>query len=175
MLQRQVGAFTNPPARDWNLVPTTCLMAVAYWMLLDLSVKPTQNHFLTRLANLNALLRDVALAGTRVVQPSLSDGHAHLPEGAVLVFMTTDLSRPGHACVIKTGLTVGGYNQENWFTTPGANHQYSEHDLATDLMWVDRMSPLTRRRVERSVGEVQYYLYSTPQEAALDVMRRYLG
>jgi len=174
MLQRQVEAFTVDPAVTWNMVPTTCLMAVTYWMLLDLSVKPTQAHFTLQLTQLNALLRQVALAGTRVVRPSLADGHAHLPAGAVIVFMETNLSQPGHACVIKNGLRVGGYNQLDWFTTPGKNHQYSEHDLDSDLDWVDRKSPLTIKRVSRPVGGTEYYLYATPQDKALNVLRGYL-
>jgi len=175
MLERQVEAFTVKPAMAWNLVPTTCLMAVAYWMLQELSVKPTQTHFTNKLTNLNAMLRDIALAGHRVLRPNVAERHAHLPAGAVIVFMLPDLSRPGHGCVIKRGLVVGGYNQTDWFKTGGENHQYSEHDLGTDLVWVGRTWPLSDRRVKRPLDGAEYYLYATPQAAALAVLRRYLA
>ena len=84
--------------------------------------------------------------------------------------MRLDLTQADHGCVLKQGLTVGGYNQTDWFTTAGQDHQYSEHNLGTDLQWVGRDWPLTDRRVQRPLDGTEKYLYATPQDVALNVL-----
>ena len=177
MLQNHVQAFTVPPAKTWNGITTSRFMAVTYRMMLDLSMKPTANSFASVKGGLTILLKNIGLAGSRIVQPNVETGNVKLPAGSVIVFMATNLAQAGHACVIKNGLVVGGYNQTNWFSTPGAEAQYSEHNLGTDLAWVDRTSPLTRRRVQ-TTGELSttdYYLYATPQDVALKQLRDAFG
>jgi hypothetical protein len=170
MLQRQVRQFTNPASRNWNGLPTTCLFAVTYWMLEELSVAPTTAMF-GRIGGLNALFCAIAQAGHRLFAPNIQAGNAHMPAGAVIIFMRPDLSMADHGCVLKLGLTVGGYNQTGWFTTAGQDHQYSEHDLGTDLQWVGRTRPLSDRRVQRPIGGAEQYLYATPQGVALNTLR----
>ena len=42
-----------------------------------------------------------------------------------------------HSCVAVSGADVGGYNQVNWFSSPGAAHGYSEHS-AGQFVWSGR-------------------------------------
>jgi hypothetical protein len=171
MLQRQVRQFTNPPSQFWNGIATSCLFAVTYWMLEELSVTPTVGMF-QRIGALNPVFCTIAQAGHRLFAPNVQAGNAHLPAGAVIVFMSLNGASAEHGCVLKQGLTIGGYNQTDWFTTPGQAHQYSEHDLGTDLQWVARDWPLSDRRVQRTAQPwPEKYLYATPQAVALGVLR----
>jgi hypothetical protein len=170
MLQGQVRQFTDPASRNWFAIPTTCLFAVTYWMLEELGFTPTTAMF-GHIGGLNALFCAIAQAGHRLLAPNIQAGNAHLPAGAVIVFMNPAVAMADHGCVLKQGLTVGGYNQTYWFTTPGQDHQYSEHDLGTGLQWVGRSWPLSDRRVQRPIDGSEKYLYATPQAGALNVLR----
>lgn len=165
MLQQQVARFTNPGSTAWNGLPTTCLFAVTYWMLQELGVNPTIGIFV-KISDLNTLFLTITTRGHRLFAPNIMAGNAHLPDGAVIVFANPAGTNASHACVVKQGLTVGGYNQMDWFATAGALLQYSEHDLGTDLRWVARSWPRSDRRAQGAHASEEY-LYATPQAAAL--------
>jgi hypothetical protein len=139
-------------------------------MLEELSVTPTTNMF-GRIGDLNALFCAIAQAGHQLFAPNVKAGNAHLPAGAVIVFMNPQLTLAEHGCVLKQGLTVGGYNQTDWFTTPGNDHQYSEHNLGTDLQWVARSWPKSDRQVQRPIAGSDKFLYATPQADALTLFK----
>ena len=172
MLENHVAPFTPLGARSWNGIATTCHMATLYWMLTAIGRPPNTANDIAGY-NITMLLRDIGLAGTRVYPGNVQANHRHMTPGSVIVFMRPDLQTAGHSCVLKTNLTVGGYNQNTWFTTAGNDHYYSEHDLDTELRWVDR-GLLPNRRVCVSNG-TEYYLYATDDGTALQHLRQARG
>jgi hypothetical protein len=166
MLENFVAAFTPAGATTWNGIATSCNFATVYWLRCANGHVPAGALAFAGV-DINGALRTIALAGTRIYPPNLLAGHPHVQPGTVITFMTPNLQSVGHSCVVTAGLTVGGYNQVGWFTTPAANHNFSTHNLGTDLMWVARPLAIMSTRRVRTAGNHEYYLYATSDVTAL--------
>jgi hypothetical protein len=129
MLQNRVRAISGLDGSANG----TCLYATIYWLYEDLhGVAPTAK-LMSDIAfhcTFNRIFNDMIAVGSRVSRPIF--GSLNLVPGSVLVFQKN--GQPGHGCIVKSSTAIGGYNQTNWFRTPGITHRYSEHS-PNDIVW----------------------------------------
>jgi hypothetical protein len=118
-------------------IATTCHFATTYWLYqqaFDTSLK-TQQQYLERIGNNPELfIRSLLPLGT-----ALQASHRRVAEGikvardgtrvqpGTVILFTADRATVGHSCVMVRSDRIGGYNQTDWFTSPGVSHGPSEH------------------------------------------------
>lgn len=183
-LVSKVKAFPNtggwwPPASERKdammKVATTCHFATCYWLYEEVHGKPFDfDVFMAQIGNPTLFVRDLlpravvlqrsyrlqAAAGLKVKATD-----AAVQPGSIVVFAETKTD-PGHSCVAITSSRVGGYNQTDWFSSAGKEHDYSEHDTI-DIVWK------TKHRAVRF--KTEYTLYAVPEATALEAMRKKTG
>jgi len=135
MLQNRVKII---PGLD-HTPSATCLYATVYWIYEDLhGVSPTaaiMSDILIK-CTFNRIFTDMMRAGKKVSRPMA--GSLNLAPGTVLIFEKN--GGVGHGCVVKSATVIGGYNQTNWFSTPGIAHSYSQHH-PNDISWRGALHP----------------------------------
>jgi hypothetical protein len=94
--------------------------------------------------------------GSRISKPF--SGTLSLTPGTIVVFMNAQGA--GHSCVMMNANQVYGYNQTNWFSTPGVAHGPSVHSL-NDIVWGSGLDRSLAR-----VGNADYMLYAVPEAKA---------
>ena len=145
----------------WNTIATSCHFATVYWLYLEeFSRPPTLANYAT-IGNPTLVVNAMLAHGRRLQQP----GHVGLAlsSNSVIVFARNNTAE--HSCIATTTKKIGGYNQTNWFATPGANHALSFH-AADDLHWQNR------NNVRGNTGQ-NCHLYSIDERAARAVVRRF--
>lgn len=111
----------------------TCLYAVTYWLYEDLhGIGPSQTTMqdIQIRCSFNRIFTEMIQLGRQVTRPMF--GGLKLTPGNVLIFQKN--GGVGRACVVKDATHIGGYNQTNWFSTPGITHTYTEHH-PNDIAW----------------------------------------
>ena len=83
----------------------------------------------------------------------------YIDKGHVLIFTDKEFQAQ-HSCITKTGSVIGGYNQLNWFSTPGIASNYTEHEYE-DIQWVKK--GVVRLNTKKSEG----FLMAVPERQAL--------
>jgi len=111
-----------------------CHHAVCYWLYWEANGNPpTGNVFLQgTLSNPTKFLTGLARMGKPLKKEDLKS--TVIDPGHILIFTDNELSAK-HSCITKTGSVIGGYNQLNWFSTPGIASDYTEHSYS-DVQWV---------------------------------------
>lgn len=110
-----------------------CHQAVCYSLYWEAhGHPPTGNVFLNgSFANTTTFLTGLARMGSPVRREDLISGRVE--PGAILVFVDKQLNAK-HSCIALTGARIGGYNQLDWFRTPGIASEYSAHGF-DDVRW----------------------------------------
>lgn len=108
-----------------------CHQATCYWLYTELTGQPPMGWAFadSNLQNTTELMSKLALHG-RIAEQATIGG---LPNGTVLVF-TTPLDVAKHSCIIDDNGSIGGYNQQSWFTSAGTPNQFSTHAIG-DIRW----------------------------------------
>ncbi len=137
MLDQRVFAIGQLQATDNGhtvSIPIQCHHAVCYWLYSEANGHaPTGNVFLRgTLSQPTAFLTGLARMGKPLNKEDLKSGY--IDKGHVLIFIDEKFEAK-HSCITKTGSVIGGYNQLNWFSTPGIQSNYTEHHYQ-DIRWV---------------------------------------
>jgi hypothetical protein len=117
-----VGPIGGAHHGTWNGVATSCHFATVFWAY--------HAEFGSAPALANVAKMGVA---TGVVRQMIAHGQKKrrsdpaLITGSVYVFVRN--GEPEHSCVALSNNQVGGYNQTNWFSSPGVAHGYSTHTV----------------------------------------------
>lgn len=164
MLENVVADFTGG-ANTWNGIPTSCHVATLYWIYRDeFGQAPTQAQYVARLNNPTAIIRNMLPHGQALANAGAAIAAA---AGSVIVFVGG--GQPRHSCVKLAGNQIGGYNQLNWFTTPGQDHRYSTHAVA-NIKW--RGGWFHGGQVELNVAGNYGTLVAIPQAFAKAILRQ---
>lgn len=139
-----------------------CHTATCYWLYEEAhGTPPGADEFMGDLLDLSKLITDIAKLGTRLKKSDIKS----IQNGTVLIFC--DLSGSAkHSCVVRYDGKIGGYNQENWFTTPGSSHAYTHHEV-NDIMWKGLTNKRVKLNTENSVGR----LIAVTETKAVDFIR----
>lgn len=131
----RVSNIMGAVAQRWNGIPTTCHFATIYWLYSEeFGQAPDANHYLkTDLSNPTRVINQMLPFGRHLQRPGR--GGLNLTAGSVVVFVHNHSA--GHSCIARTMNSIGGYNQLNWFTSAGRDHDYSTHNC-TDFNWRSR-------------------------------------
>jgi len=152
------------PLPDGGTMPLNiaCHTATCYWLYHEAYGTPPQpDEFLNKLGDVSGLATELAKMGTRVKKSNIKK----LWPGTVLIFC--DLyGNAKHSCVIANNGIIGGYNQLNWFSSPGASHAYSTHAIG-DIVWKGVMNKRVQLNTEGSQGR----LIAVDETKAVDFIR----
>lgn len=141
-----VGVIPGTVGQTWNGIPVTCHFATVYYLFCaEFGREPTRDVYL-QLGNPTGVMRQIAAMG-RPVRKRKGQPLVFSP-GTILIFK--DGQEPAHSCAAKQINLLGGYNQPNWFTSPGIPHGYSEH-RTDEIRWRD--SKLHKDHVRGNVGQ----------------------
>ncbi|MDA1074740.1 MAG: hypothetical protein O3A63_08270 [Proteobacteria bacterium] len=162
MLDAQVAKIAHLQVTDQGHtidLAIQCHQAVCYWLYCEaFSNPPTGNVFLSgSFANTPSFLTGLAKMGKPVKQEDLRGGRVE--KGEVLIFTDNQLEAK-HSCITKSGSLIGGYNQLNWFSSPGIASDYTEHAF-DDVQWAK--SGIVRLNTKKSGG----FLVAIPARQAL--------
>lgn len=156
-----VNGIPGAAGTAFNAFAATCHFATSYWLYsAEFGSAPTLLNYQGGV-NLTGLVNEMLPHGTKMKRPGHGAAIA-VPTGTVLVFSNN--GNAGHSCIVRADGLIGGYNQENWFTTPGQNHRYSQHSLG-DIEWANAS------RARRPALNHPYDLFAVPEVAGRAAVR----
>jgi len=113
-----------------------------------------------------AIIKLMLPYGTQMSRPRFF-GQVALEPDSVVVFVKAS-GDPGHSCVALDAHRIGGYNQLDWFSRPGLQNQYTEHN-AREFVWKSK-----GKSVKAGSGGHEHTIISVPAAEALKVLRQVL-
>ena len=130
-LSARVGQNVQPIVTTAGTFQISCHLATACWLFREINNRdPDMNEWGDIAVNVNEAMRQIAVQGSRRQPPYR--GTLAVSQNSVIVFMRN--GQPQHSCVARSTQTMGGYNQTQWFSTPGVDHGYSTHAIG-DIRW----------------------------------------
>jgi hypothetical protein len=143
MMMNTVGNIAGAVGQSWNGIPTTCHFATLYWLYADEfnNAITTQADYLNKFPNPTAVISSLLPFGRKLSRPAF--GNLNLVPGNILVFAHG--MNAGHSCVALNANTIGGYNQDGWFSQAGGNHTYTTHPTS-QIVWRGITHPKDVRR-----------------------------
>ena len=162
MLYERVGAIEPLQVTDRGVTVSLaiqCHHAVCYWLYWEANNHPpTGNVFLQgTYQNPTAFLTGLARMGKPLNKEDVKSGR--IDKGHVLIFTDSEFGAR-HSCITKSGAKIGGYNQLDWYSTPGIASNYTEHEYE-DIQWVKK--GVVRLNTKKSEG----FLMAVPERQAL--------
>lgn len=130
MVVQKAGIIPGSISGTWQGIATSCHFATFFWLYWDeFGELPTIDIFF-RIGNPNTVINHMLPFGRILQKPA--QGSVPFTSGSVLIF--AENGQAGHSCIALDSRTIAGYNQENWFKTPGKNHGFTTH-LNSDIEW----------------------------------------
>ena len=151
----------------WNGIPISCHVATLIWLhYAQTGALPAGPLAIPKLEHFRAIMLQIVAAGAplQVVFGQVIE----VPVGSVVVF-TSDSGEPGHSCTATGSTILIGYNQTEWFSSPGVPAEFSVH-YTSDLQWVS--PPFPARRVVGPRNQL-YTLTATDGNRAKRIYRDY--
>jgi len=134
-----------------------CHQAACYWLFHELHGDPPEGWAWVdgNLSDSTGLMTKLARYGRSVSQSDI----AGLANGTVLVL--TDLTNIAkHTCVLDNLGQIAGYNQTDWFTSPGVRHGFSTHNK-THIKW------RSAKKIKQN-NDAEGLLFAIPEKIAVD-------
>jgi hypothetical protein len=148
-------------------MPVACHTATfiaTYWSLRG--VAPKQEMVMNvnlRFGFTNVLTRMLP-HGKQITDPLI--GNPKLTPGSVVIFVDSN-NTAGHSCVAIDKYTLGGFNQDGWYSGNGGNHTYSAHNTR-EIIWM----PWGKRVKKRGQAVGDRTLIQVPEDKAKDVIHQ---
>lgn len=126
----QSAVIPGAAGNAWNGIATTCHFATTFRLYLaEFGIAPTALQ-LAAIGNFTALMTGMIQHGRRLTKPMFANLAA--TPGSVVIFVQG--GNAFHSCIADAANTLGGYNQTNFFTSPGVYHGHSTHSTG-HLVW----------------------------------------
>lgn len=164
MLSTRVGVIPGAIGQTWNMIATTCHFATTFWLFWDEFDRQPQQEDFIKIGDPTLTIRNALPLGRKLTSPKA--GGLVLTPGSVVMFARN--GQPLHSCVATGGNSLAGYNQVNWFSSPGVNHGYSVHNT-NQIRW--RGGLLNGNDVQDNVGQ-WCQLYVVGEGVAKAVVRQ---
>ena len=128
-LSGQVGNNIAPFKLPAMTIPISCHLATLTWLYREVRQRAQKATELGQI-DVNDVIKAIAEGGSLRETPYR--GTLAVSRNSVIVFMCD--GQPMHSCTAISTTQIGGYNQSDWFRTPGVGHGYSSHNV-TDFRW----------------------------------------
>jgi hypothetical protein len=136
MVIQKVGIIPGAIGGVWEgnqSIATACHFATFFWLYWDeFGELPTVDTII-RVGGATNVVNSMIPYGRALEKPA--QGSVQFVPGSVLIFVENN--QAGHSAIALDQRTIAGYNQENWFTTQGKNHNFSTH-LNSDITWKNK-------------------------------------
>jgi hypothetical protein len=163
MLVNRVNPIPNIANNLWNYIVTaTCHFATGYWCFEDEFTRPPTLADVSKLLLPRLAVLDMLPYGAPLARPA--NGPLALTPGSVIVFVLDGAAK--HSCVATAANTIGGYNQNGWFSGPGIDFGFTTHNT-NELRWRGG----GRNEVRGKNDEMWCQLIAVPERAAKGAVR----
>jgi hypothetical protein len=140
-LQDVAAKLPGAAVGKWNGIPLSCHVASLIWLHhAQTGALPAGPLAIPKLEHFRAIMLQIAAAGTPL--QALFGQVVEVPVGSIVVF-TGDAGNPDHSCTATSGTILIGYNQTEWFSSPGVAADFSVH-YTSELQWVRPPVPASR-------------------------------
>lgn len=164
-LDRIARELPGQSGASWRKIPMSCHVATLIWLHeAQFGILPNGPADIPKLLDFNAIITRIVAAGTAVTRQY--GQVVEFKPGSVVVFhRNRDM---GHSCVADSHTVLVGYNQTDWFSSPGVANRFSVH-FTSDIKWRGA-GPSTE--AEAKTGHF-YSLSVTPGPTAIDIYNRF--
>lgn len=163
-----VGSIPGAVGKNWNGIATSCHFATCFWLYEDEFSRQlsTAMEYGNSIANPTNIISSMLQYGRILSRPAF--GSLNLIPGSIIVF-SRDGVTADHSCVALSTNTIGGYNQEGWFSVRGfVDHSFSIHNTS-EIVWRGAGHPT---EVKRPLNGLVYKLYTIDEGVAKAVLRQ---